>query len=120
MIRCTDGGLVTGTPYAFPMDARVRQVRKQDIVPCNQLFCYQCRTPVKHMDGVKDAVALPAGIDRLYDDLNPDAWLELVEFSDEYRLYFCRCNWYATPGAKEAAYLDTANIDHWRCAGHPE
>jgi len=101
------------------MDPFERYVEGGPPVACSQLYCSRCNTPVKHMDGVKDAAVQPHHLRQLYASLNPDDWMGLVQLSDEYRLYFCRCHWYATPGAKQVGHLDTANIDEWACAGHP-
>jgi len=110
---------VTGTDVPLPTDPAVRQEAAAQLVACNQLWCAACRTPVKHLEGAKIAAPMPDNLDALYDDLDPDAWIDLVELNDAYRLYFCRCGWYSTAGGKPAPYLDTVNIDHWHCAGHP-
>lgn len=118
-LRCVDGAWVLGARHPFPTDPAVRRRGQGELVPCNQLFCDACRTPVKHMDGVQIAASTPRHLSALYDSLDPDDWLDLVELSEEYRLYFCRCCWYSTAGGTPAAHLDTKFIDHWRCHGHP-
>lgn len=115
---CEGGGWVFGTKYPFPMDATVYRVDRAARVPCNQLYCSFCQTPVKHMEGVQAKVRRPANLGALYDSLEPDAFIDIVELSDEYRLYYCRCNWYSTTSGKPVGHLDSNDIDNWACAGH--
>lgn len=117
--RCVNGGWVFGTHVAFPMDPTVRMTERGQKVPCNQLYCSCCQTPVKHMEGVHTMVRLPANLRELYDAVDPELWLDIVELNDPYRLYYCRCCWYSTPALKPVGHLDSNDIDDWACAGHP-
>jgi hypothetical protein len=118
-VQCANGGWVFGTYKPFPTDPAVYMASREAGVPCNQLLCERCQTPVKHMEGVKIDATQPRNLRELYDSLDPDAWIDLVRLDDEYRLYFCRCKWYSTSGANPVGHLDTHNIDDWVCAGHP-
>ena len=118
-VTCANGGWVGGTRFPFPTDPAVHQRTPEGRVVCNQLFCGECGSPVKHLEGVKTKVRAPTDLRRMYDQLDPDAWLDVVELNDEYRLYFCRCSWFSTPSWMPVGHLDTRDIDQWRCAGHP-
>lgn len=110
---------MTGTHVPFPMDPTVRMTDREIPVPCNQLYCSHCSTPVKHMEGVNGRVRLPPNLSDLYDSSDPEAWMGVVEPWDTHRLYYCRCGWYSAVATKPVGHLDTSDIDHWACAGHP-
>jgi hypothetical protein len=118
-VQCLNGGWVFGTHVPFPMDPRVYLSNPDDSVPCNQLFCSNCKVPVKHMEGVKNIGRWPKDLPGMYASTDPDVWIDQVELKDEYRLYYCECSWYATPSAIQVGHLDTKDIDTWGCAGHP-
>ncbi|MBN8609220.1 MAG: hypothetical protein J0L92_01450 [Deltaproteobacteria bacterium] len=119
-VFCRDGGWVYGTHVPIRRDSGVYCAGPDDRVPCNQLECEQCSSPVKHVEGVKVRGRWSkAGLAVLYDSSDPQVWLDDVDTSPEYRLYLCRCCWYSTPGANPVGHLDTKDIDHWACAGHP-
>ena len=119
-VTCVQGGWVYGTQVAFPMDPRCYADRPDVMVPCNQLFCAACQVPVKHMDGVQNGARWSkTSLATLYDSTDPDLWLEEVELVPAYRLYYCQCHWYATPGGTPVGNLDTKDIDDWACHGHP-
>jgi hypothetical protein len=116
---CLNGGWLFGTEAVFPMDARVYLKERPATIPCNQLYCSGCQSPVKHMEGVRERGRAPAQIGALYESTDPDDWIDLVDLEPAYRLYYCRCSWYSTPGLTQAGHLDTKDIDTWGCAGHP-
>lgn len=118
--RCLDAGWVTGSSDPIPTDPTTRYVEGGPRVACSQLVCGICRARVKHIDGVKLDAQEPRNLGALYDSLDPKVFDGLVAVSPAHRLYFCHCHWYATPVGRAAPTLDTSNIGHWRCRGHPE
>lgn len=120
---CVAGGLVVGTKFEIPGDVRVYRRDKSELIGCNRLFCSDCKTWVKFINGF---YLSGAGQDRavdhraLYDSENADDWEEYLAPGDQFRTYFCRCSWVSWSGLQAAGALDSKNIDGWRCGGHPE
>lgn len=115
---CLDGGWVYGADTAFPLKPSATRTEQREHIPCNQLFCDNCKTPVKHLDELQAKVLRPPSFVALYESEDPAVWLPYAKENRLYRLYFCRCGWYSSAGGTPVTSLDTAGVDHWRCAGH--
>ena len=116
--ECLNAGWVFGTHVPFPTDPAAYLADVTASVPCNQLVCDLCHARVKHVDGAKNRSRWANDLSAMY-EAHPATWSDQIEQKPAYRLYYCQCGWYATPGANQVGHLDTHDIDGWGCAGHP-
>jgi hypothetical protein len=119
--KCFDGGLITGTRDLVPEDPSVRYVEKGNVVGCNRIFCNECRTWIRHLDGARILDPWPGTdtISQLYGDSNlaRSPLISAEPIDGAWRTYLCRCSWACSAGSKRLAHIDDAN---WFCAGHPK
>lgn len=110
--------LVTGAEFPMPADPTVVS-GSPPIVPCNALVCRACGAAVLHLDGVALRLGRGESHGMRYEALDPLGLLACGGFAPAYRAYACACEATSVVGAKVAAHLDTVDIDHWGCGGHP-
>src|SRR5438477_2934419 len=115
---CLEGGLLVGTQHPLPTDPSQHYQVEGQFVGCNRLFCDDCKSFLRHLDGYRLKRDLLSG----------DEFAQLAAVSDpaalsflsktivpNLRLYFCRCQYHETSGTFAAPDKEDAS---WRCAGH--
>ena len=118
---CFAGGLVVGTQFEIPDDPRIYRIERSHLIGCNRLWCSDCKSSVKHLDGLYLAGAdyERIDLDDLYASDSVSDWDRFVAPGAQFRTYYCRCGLVSRAGLSNASHLDTANIAGWSCGGHP-
>jgi hypothetical protein len=116
---CDEGGLLVGTGFPLPDDARVRHRAGEPPVGCNRLGCKRCGATVRHFDGVQLQRELLSGDEfaELWAARDAAAFpLLRAAVVPQIRFYFCKCFNFYTAGSVTAPSRDDTD---WACTGHP-
>lgn len=140
---CYGHGYLVGMNRPLPTDPSDYDVGWNiGTVGCNNLFCRQCKLPVRNAPGLdlcpsleraarlKQHYGVLLGPDQsesiacakiLYDLTDPSA-SPLVQASARDRLYFCRCSFWTEAATSSLDPSDPTPADPqvpWSCGGHP-